>query len=60
MKTYASFYDIVEGVKQETGITNLVNKYNEIVKLIVRAERDINPFSGQFIKKTVKYTLPSK
>lgn len=59
MKTYASFYDIVEGVKQETGITNLVNKYNEIVKLIVRAERDINPFSGHFIKKTVKYTKGS-
>lgn len=55
MKTYASFYDIVEGVKEETGITNLVNRYNEINRLIVRAERDINPYAGHFIVKTIRY-----
>lgn len=55
MKTYASFYDIVDGVSQETGHTNLVNRYQEIRKLIVRAERDINPYAGHFIKKKVKY-----
>lgn len=55
MKTFASFYDIVEGVKDETGITNLVNRYNEISRLIVRAERDINPYAGHFIIKNVRY-----
>jgi hypothetical protein len=55
MRTYASFYDIVEGVKEETGISNLVNRYNEFGRLIVRAERDINPYAGHFIKKTVRY-----
>ncbi len=56
MKTYASFYDIVSGVKSETGITNLANRYNEIRSLIVRAERDINPYAGHFIKKKIQYT----
>ena len=51
MRTYTSFYDIVEGVKEETGISNLVNRYNEIGRLIVRAERDINPYAGHFILK---------
>ena len=55
MNTYASFYDIVEGVKEETGITNLVNRYNEFIRLIVRAERDINPYAGHFLKKKIKY-----
>lgn len=55
MRTYTSFYDIVEGVKEETGISNLTNRYNEIGRLIVRAERDINPYAGHFIKKTVRY-----
>lgn len=57
MKTFVSFYDIIEGVKEETGITNLVNRYNEISRLIVRAERDINPYAGHFIIKNVKYVL---
>lgn len=56
MKTYASFYDIVAGVKQETGISNLTNRYVEILGLIVRAERDINPWAGHFIRKKIKYT----
>lgn len=55
MKTYASFHDIVQGVKEDTGITNLVNRYNEITHLIVRAERDINPYGGHFILKTIRY-----
>ena len=55
MKTYASFYDIVQGVKEETGITNLVNRYNEINSLIVRAERDINPYAGHFIRKKLRF-----
>lgn len=55
MRTYTSFYDIVEGVKEETGISNLVNRYNEIARLIVRAERDINPYAGHFILKTIRY-----
>ena len=55
MRTYTSFYDIVEGVKEETGISNLVNRYNEIARLIVRAERDINPYAGHFILKKIRY-----
>lgn len=55
MKTYISFYDIVEGVKQETGITNLSNRYDEIARLIVRAERDINPYAGHYIQKNVLF-----
>ena len=60
MKTYVSFYDIIDGIKQETGITNLSNRYNDIAKLIVRAERDINPYAGHFIRKNVLYKKGSK
>lgn len=59
MKTYASFYDIAEGVKAETGISNLVNRYNEMINLIVRAERDINPFAGHFIRKKLRFKIGS-
>lgn len=54
-RTYASFFDIVQGVKDETGISNLQNFYQSLHSLIVRAERDINPFAGHFIKKRVRY-----
>ena len=46
-----SFDQIIQDVSQETGITNLRNRYAEIRQLIARAEREINPYAGFLIKK---------
>lgn len=46
-----SFEQIVLDVSQETGITNLRNRYAELKQLIARAEREINPYAGFLIKK---------
>ena len=46
-----SFDEIIQDVSQETGITNLRNRYPEIRKLMARAEREINPYAGFLIKK---------
>jgi hypothetical protein len=48
---FTSFEQIIEGIKTETGITNLMNRYNQVRELILRAETEINPYSGFLIKK---------
>ena len=50
---YYKFEQIVEDVRTETGAKVLFNRYNEIRQLIIRAEREINPYSGFMIKKKV-------
>lgn len=50
----ASFQEVVEGVKQETGIKDLSNMYQDIIQMMSRAERDINPYSGFFVRKKVR------
>ncbi len=50
-----SFEKIVQDVAQETGITNLRNRYGELRQLIARAEREINPYAGFLIKKKMKH-----
>lgn len=46
-----SFSQIIEDVKQETGIENIRNQYSSIRQLIARAEREINPYAGFLIRK---------
>jgi hypothetical protein len=50
-----SFSQIIEDVKQETGITNLRNEYPQIRQLIARAEREINPYAGFLIRKRMVF-----
>lgn len=50
-----SFSQILEDVKQETGITNMRNLYPTIRKLIARAEREINPYAGFLIRKRMVF-----
>ena len=48
------FEEIVEGIKDETGITNLYPYYDKIRRFIVRAEQDISA-GGLIIRKTKSY-----
>lgn len=50
-----SFEEIVEAVKDETGISNLRNIYPRIRRFIYRAERDIG-FGGTLLLKKKVYT----
>lgn len=50
-----SFEKIIEDVKTETGFTNLRNRYPEIIQLIARAEREINPFTNLLVRKKMLY-----
>ena len=52
-----SFSQIVEDVKQETGIENIRNQYSSIRQLIARAEREINPYAGFLIRKRIRNLL---
>lgn len=49
------FEEIIEDVITETGITNLRNRHPEIIKLIARAEREINPFATLLIRKKMLF-----
>lgn len=55
-----SFDQIIQDVAQETGITNLRNRYGEIRQLISRAEREINPYAGFLIKKKMLHFVGNK
>lgn len=50
-----SFSKIIESVRQETGIKNLVNEYSSIRKMIFDAEFDINPWHGLLVRKRMVY-----
>ena len=50
-----SFSQIIEDVRQETGISNLRNEYPTIRQLIARAEREINPYAGFLVRKRMIY-----
>jgi hypothetical protein len=50
-----SFSQIIEDVKQETGIENLRNQYPTIRLLIAQAEREINPYAGFFVNKKMVF-----
>ena len=50
-----SFNDVVLDVKQATGIRNIRNYYTDIRNLFVRAEQEINPYSGFLIKKRMLF-----
>lgn len=50
------FENIVDAVKDETGITNLTNLYPTLRRLIYRCERDIGFGYGLIIKK-VRYSI---
>jgi hypothetical protein len=52
-----SFSQILENVKQETGIANLRNEYAQIRQLIARAEYEINPYAGFLIRKKMIFHL---
>lgn len=52
---YVNFNEIVLDVMDETGITNLANKEPSIRRMVSNAEKDINPYSGFFTLKTVKF-----
>lgn len=48
-----SFEQVVEAVKDETGIENLRNYYERIKRLMFRAEKDIGYSGGVILKKAV-------
>jgi hypothetical protein len=50
------FENVVEAVRDETGITILRNKYPHIRRLMYRVERDIG-FGGTAVLKRVKYSV---
>lgn len=50
-----SFEEIVEGVKDDTGKTDLRNKYAQIRRLIYRCEQDIG-FSNTLILRKITYS----
>lgn len=50
------FEEIVEGVKDDTGIENLRNLYPKIRRLIYRCEQDIG-FGGSTILKRITYSI---
>jgi hypothetical protein len=50
-----SFEDIIEGIKDDTGIENLRNIYPRIKRLIYRVEKDIG-FGQSAILKKIKYS----
>ena len=53
--SYVSFEDIVLDVKQATGISNIRNYYTDIRNLFIRAEQEINPYSGFLIRKRMLF-----
>lgn len=50
-----SFEEVVSGIMDETGITDLRNKYGLIRRLTLRAVEDINPYASLYSLKRVKY-----
>lgn len=53
---FVPFEEIVELVKDDTGITNLRNLYPKIRRFIYRVEKDIG-FGGSTILKRIKYSV---
>lgn len=50
-----SFSKVLESIRQETGIKNLVNEYSSIRKMIFDAVFDINPYGALLVKKRMIY-----
>lgn len=48
---FATFEEVIQGVKINTGIQNLRNLYDDIRTMIRFAEREINPYSGFLARK---------
>lgn len=48
---FYSFELIMQGIQDETGISNIRNRTDEIKRLVRRAEQEINPYSGFLSKK---------
>jgi hypothetical protein len=53
---FISFEEIVEGIKDDTGITNLTNSYGKIRRLIFRCHQDIG-YGASLILKRVTYSI---
>lgn len=51
------FSQIIEDVITETGITNIRNRIPELINLVARAEREINPYASLLIKKKMLYKV---
>lgn len=54
--TLVPFEEILEGIKDDTGITNITNFLPKIRRLVFRAERDIG-FGGSTVLKKIKYKV---
>lgn len=50
-----SFYEIIEGVKDDTGISDLRSRYSQIRRLIYRCEQDIG-FSNTLVMRKITYS----
>lgn len=53
---HVPFEEIIDGVKDDTGITNLRNQYPQIRRLIYRTEQDIG-FGNSLLLKRVTYKV---
>lgn len=49
--SYYSFSEILEDVKNDTGLSNISNLQSQIRQMIARAEEEINPYAGHLIRK---------
>ena len=54
--TLVPFEEILEGIKDDTGMTNLSNHLPKIRRLIFRSERDIG-FGGTTVLKRITYKV---
>lgn len=54
---FVGLNEIIEDVKTETGIENLRNMKPQLRKMIANAEKEINPYAGFLLKKTMIYNV---
>jgi hypothetical protein len=54
---FVGLNEIIEDVKTETGIENLRNMKPQLRKMIANAEKEINPYAGFLIKKTMIFNV---